>query len=43
MVSVETIRKLVSGELLFDPCLKDLEGKERLGAKHFGEEHKETV
>lgn len=38
MVAIGTVRKAITGQLLFAPCLKDLEGKEKLGAKHF-EEH----
>lgn len=30
-----TLKKLVKGDLLFAPCLKDLEGKEKLAEKHF--------
>jgi hypothetical protein len=37
MVTIGTVRKAATGQLLFAPCLNDLEGKERLGAKHFGE------
>ncbi|KAG0649381.1 Sulfite efflux pump SSU1 [Hyphodiscus hymeniophilus] len=40
MVAIGTIRKALKGQLLFAPCLKDVEGKESLGAKHFGEENK---
>lgn len=39
MVACGTVRKLATGELLFAPCLKDLEGIEKDRAKkHFGEE-----
>ena len=38
MVACETVRKLAKGQLLFAPCLKDLEGiKREQTAKHFGE------
>lgn len=37
MVAIGTVKKLAEGKLLFAPCLKDVEGKEKLGKKHFGE------
>ncbi|RFU25517.1 hypothetical protein B7463_g10822, partial [Scytalidium lignicola] len=37
MVSLGTIRKAATGKLLFAPCLKDLEGKEKQAARHLGE------
>lgn len=37
VVASGTLRKALTGELFFAPCLKDLEGKEKQGAKHFGE------
>ncbi|KAH8817075.1 C4-dicarboxylate transporter/malic acid transport protein-like protein [Xylogone sp. PMI_703] len=37
MVSIGTIRKAMTGKLLFAPCLKDLEGKEKQAAQHLGE------
>lgn len=38
MVACGTVRKLTTGNLLFAPCLKDLEGIEQEQAKkHFGE------
>ncbi|TVY42240.1 Sulfite efflux pump [Lachnellula occidentalis] len=37
MVATETIRKAITGDLFFAPCLKDVVGKEHLGKKHFGE------
>ncbi len=35
MVVCGTLKKLVTGDLLFAPCLKDLEGKRELAEKHF--------
>ena len=32
-----TLRKALTGQLFSAPCLKDLEGKEKQGAEHFGE------
>ena len=32
-----TLRKALTGELSSAPCLKDLKGKEKQGANHFGE------
>lgn len=37
MVAIGTVKKALAGELLFAPCLKDVEGKERLAATHLGE------
>ncbi|MCJ1314790.1 Plasma membrane sulfite pump involved in sulfite metabolism [Xylographa vitiligo] len=37
MVASGTIKKAVTGDIFFAPCLKDLEGKEEQAAKHFGE------
>lgn len=37
IVAGGTVKKALTGELFFAPCLKDLEGKEEQGAKHFGE------
>jgi len=37
MVATATIRKAITGKLFFAPCLKDIEGKEHLGKKNFGE------
>ena len=37
VVSYGTLSKLVNGELLFAPCLKDFEGKKALAEKHFDE------
>ncbi|KAL2066266.1 hypothetical protein VTL71DRAFT_2337 [Oculimacula yallundae] len=37
MVATATIRKAITGDLFFAPCLKDVEGKEHLGKKNFGE------
>ena len=37
IVASGTLRKALTGELFFAPCLEDLEGKEKQGAKHFGE------
>ena len=36
-MATATIRKAITGDLFFAPCLKDVEEKERLGKKHFGE------
>ena len=30
-----TLKKLVTEDLLFEPCLKDLEGSKELAEKHF--------
>ena len=35
MVACGTLKKLIMGDLLFAPCLKDLEGKAELADKHF--------
>ena len=35
MVVCGTLKKLITGDLLFAPCLKDLEGKKELAEKHF--------
>jgi len=32
-----TVRKAATGDLFFAPCLKDVEGKEHLGRRNFGE------
>jgi len=38
IVAFGTLRKLATGELLFAPCLRDLEGlKKERGERHFGE------
>lgn len=38
MVAYGTLHKLATGQLLFAPCLKDLEDiKQEQAAKHFGE------
>jgi hypothetical protein len=37
MVAIATIQKAIIGDLFFAPCLKDVEGKEHLGKKVFGE------
>jgi len=37
MVATATIRKAITGNLFLTPCLKDIEGKEHLGKKNFGE------
>lgn len=37
VVATGTLRKALTGELFFAPCLKDLEGKEEQWAKHYGE------
>jgi len=37
MVAVGTLKKAFTGEIFFAPCLKDLEGKEKQAAEHFGE------
>lgn len=35
MVVVGTVKKAIWGELIFAPCLKDLEGAEREAKEHF--------
>ena len=37
VVAVGTLRKALTGEIFFAPCLKDMEGKEVQGAKLLGE------
>ena len=37
MVGCGTLKKLVTEDLLFKPCLKDLEGSRELAEKHFDE------
>ncbi|KAG8530306.1 uncharacterized protein KY384_004808 [Bacidia gigantensis] len=37
MVAAGTLRKLAMGEILFAPCLKDLEGKQELAEAHLSE------
>jgi hypothetical protein len=37
MVASGTLKKAISGDLFFAPCLKDLEGKKEQAAKHFAE------
>ena len=39
MVAVGTVTRLATGNLLFAPCLKDLEGKEKLAEEHFEDKH----
>lgn len=34
MVGCGTLKKLVMEDLLFEPCLKDLEGSKELAEKH---------
>ena len=36
-MATATVKKAVTGDMFFAPCLKDVEGKEALGRKHFGE------
>jgi len=36
VVACGTLRKLATGELLYAPCLKDLEGKKKRGEKCSG-------
>jgi hypothetical protein len=43
MVAIGTIKKAISGQLLFAPCLKDLEGQEKSGEKHFLKVTKNSV
>jgi len=38
MVATATLRKALTGDLFFAPCLKDVEGKEALGRRNFGED-----
>ena len=37
VVATGTIKKAVTGEIFFAPCLKDVEGMEEQEARHFGE------
>lgn len=41
MVVVGTVKKAIWGELIFAPCLKDLEGAEREAKEHFEKRGKE--
>ena len=44
MVACGTVKKLATGELLFAPCLKDLEGiKQAQADKHFGEKSGKAI
>jgi hypothetical protein len=36
-VATGTIRKVIMGEIIFSPCLKDVEEKEGLVRTHIGE------
>ena len=38
MVVCGTLNKLITGDLLFAPCLQDLEGKKELAEQHFDDE-----
>ncbi|MCJ1383488.1 Plasma membrane sulfite pump involved in sulfite metabolism [Xylographa soralifera] len=37
MVASGTVKRALTGDIFFAPCLKDLEGKEKQAAEHFGE------
>lgn len=37
-MAAATVRKVITGDLFFAPCLKDIEGKEHLGRRNFGDD-----
>lgn len=43
MVAIGTIKQAIFGNMIFAPCLKDLEGKEKLGEKHFAKAAKNSA
>jgi hypothetical protein len=43
MVAIGTIKEALYGNLIFAPCLKDLEGKGKLGEEHFSKAAKRSV
>ncbi|KIM99190.1 hypothetical protein OIDMADRAFT_201827 [Oidiodendron maius Zn] len=43
VVATGTVQKAIYGNLIFAPCLKDLEGKEEQGEKHFKKSARHSV
>ncbi|TVY82994.1 Sulfite efflux pump SSU1 [Lachnellula suecica] len=42
MVAVGSVKEALVGELLFAPCLEDMEGQEAFGKKHFEEKSRSS-